>query len=356
MARWLALTMQDRDWVPWAGALGIVVGGTLFLAAVRALIHRRLSARAPLTPNRIDDLLADLVRRTSLFSLMSLATLAAVSVVVLPSNVARIARDAASVVCLIQAGVWASRTVREVIERRFDTTAGGGGKREDQPVIRMATLAIRLALWAILILVALDNLGINVTALITGLGVGGIAIALATQNILGDIFASVSILIDKPFVLGDFISIDDYMGTVEQIGVKTTRVRALSGEQIVFANSDLLKSRLRNYKTQRERRVVFRISVAYETPAEKVQAIPGMLRATVEAQKTTRFDRAHLVSLGESALLYEVVYWVMDGNYAVYMDIQQAINLEIHRKLGEEGVAFAFPTRTLHVHSPPPQS
>jgi small-conductance mechanosensitive channel len=190
---------------------------------------------------------------------------------------------------------------------------------------------------------------VNITALVTGLGVGGVAVALATQNILGDLFASVSILIDKPFIQGDFISIDDYMGTVEQIGVKTTRVRALGGEQIVFANSDLLKSRLRNYKTLRERRVVFRIGVVYETPTDQAAALPALLRTVVERQTGIRFDRAHFASFDAQALMFEVVYFVLDGNYGRYMDIQQAINLDLHRELGAKGVALAYPARMVQV-------
>ena len=209
-----------------------------------------------------------------------------------------------------------------------------------------------------ILLLILENVGVDVTALIAGLGVGGIAVALAAQNILGDLFSSMSIVLDKPFVLGDFIIVGDMMGTVEKIGLKTTRVRSLSGEQLIFSNSDLLGSRIRNFKRMQERRIVFSIGVAYDTPAEKLTAIPGMLRAAVEAQEPVRFDRAHFAKFGDSALIYEVVYFVLKPDYNLSMDIQQAINLRLFREFADRQIEFAFPTQTLHLfhESTPGQS
>jgi len=197
------------------------------------------------------------------------------------------------------------------------------------------------------LLLALDNLGVNITALVAGMGIGGIAVALAAQNILGDLFASISIVLDKPFVINDFIIVGDYMGSVEHIGVKTTRIRSLSGEQIVFSNTDLLNSRVRNFKRMVERRVVFSFGVVYGTPAEKLEAIPGIVRGIIEAIDGTRFDRAHFAKYGDSSLDFEVVYFVVTGDYNVYMDIQQAINLAIYRSFEDEGLGFAFPTQTI---------
>jgi small-conductance mechanosensitive channel len=204
-------------------------------------------------------------------------------------------------------------------------------------------------LWLAILLLALDNLGFNVTALIAGLGVGGVAVALAVQNILGDLFASLSILIDKPFVVGDFIVIDDYMGSVEHVGLKTTRVRSLSGEQLVFSNSDLLKSRLRNYGRMFERRVVFTLGVTYQTPREQLKQIPAILKAAVEAQERTRFDRSHFAKYGDFSLNFETVYYVLGPDYTLYMNIQQAINLYVHEQFEQAGIDFAYPTQTLLV-------
>jgi len=209
----------------------------------------------------------------------------------------------------------------------------------------------RIVIWSLVVLLALDNAGIDVTALVAGLGVGGVAVALAVQNILGDLFASLSIVFDKPFAVGDFLIIDSYMGSVEYVGLKTTRLRSLSGEQRVFSNSDLLGSRIRNYGRMYERRVSFDIGVTYQTPRDKLRMIPEILREAIESQKQTRFDRSHFKAYGDSSLLFETVYYVGVPDYNIYMDIQQAVNLRVHERFEEEGVEFAYPTRTLLVRS-----
>jgi small-conductance mechanosensitive channel len=205
----------------------------------------------------------------------------------------------------------------------------------------------RLVLWSVILLLALDNLGVDVTALVAGLGVGGIAVALAVQNILSDLFASLSIVLDKPFAVGDFLIIDSFLGSVEHVGLKTTRLRSLSGEQLVFSNTDLLGSRIRNYGRMFERRVVFKIGVTYQTPRDKLTKIPGIIREAIEAQDKTRFDRSHFNEYGEFSLNFESVYYVLGPDYNLYMDIQQAINLRIHERFEEEGIEFAYPTQTL---------
>jgi small-conductance mechanosensitive channel len=199
------------------------------------------------------------------------------------------------------------------------------------------------------LLLILDNLGIDITALVAGLGVGGIAVALAVQNILGDLFASLSIVLDKPFAVGDFIIIDDYLGSVEHVGLKTTRLRSLSGEQLVMSNADLLSSRIRNYGRMYERRIVFSLGVTYQTPRDKLKKIPGIIRDAVEAQDQTRFDRSHFKGYGSFSLDFETVYHVLQPDYNLYMDIQQAVNFAIHERFEAEGIEFAYPTQTLFV-------
>jgi small-conductance mechanosensitive channel len=172
---------------------------------------------------------------------------------------------------------------------------------------------------------------------------------LAVQNILGDLFASLSIAIDKPFVIGDFIIVGDHMGSVEHVGLKTTRVRSLSGEQIIFSNNDLLKSRVRNYKRMQERRALFAIGVTYDTPVEQLEVIPGLIEQAIKGQENARFDRAHFRGFGPSSLDFEAVYYVLKPDYGIYMDVQQAINLKLVRDLTEQKIQFAFPTQTLHI-------
>lgn len=246
---------------------------------------------------------------------------------------------------LIQATLWTDAfllfAIAHYTERHRDADAAS--------VTTLSALGFigRIAIWTAAVLLVVDNMGFNVNTLVAGLGIGGVAVALAAQNILGDLFASASIVLDKPFVLGDFIVIDQEMGTVEYIGLKTTRLRSISGEQLVFANTDLLKSRIHNYKRMAERRVQFTISVHYDTPYEKVAAISAMLRQLVESQEPVRFDRAHFARYTDTALVFEVAYFVLSASYTVYMDVQQAINLELFRRFAEEQIDFSYSPRAV---------
>ena len=252
------------------------------------------------------------------------------------------------VVLVSQIALWANRLITVAVERAFEhhRQANPSGATH----LMVAGLIARIVLWSLSALVVLDNLGFNITTLMASLGIGGIAVALAVQNILGDVFSSVSIALDKPFVIGDFIVVDGYMGTVEYVGLKTTRLRSLSGEQIVFSNTELLKNRIRNYKRMQERRVQFEFGVAYETALEDIEQIPRMVEEIVRScEPDTRFDRAHFKSYGDSALQFEVVYYMLDPDYNKYMNIQQKINQTLLRGFRERGISFAYPTRTLYV-------
>lgn len=208
--------------------------------------------------------------------------------------------------------------------------------------------ALNTLIWILGIIFLLDNFGLDISAVITGLGIGGVAVALAAQAILGDLFSYFAILLDRPFELGDFIIIGDIMGTVEHIGLKTTRVRSLSGEQVIFANHDLTSSRVRNYKRMYQRRVVFRIGIVYSTPQEKVEKVPGLIRNAIEQQADVRFDRSHFFQFGAYSLDFEAVYFVLDGDYNHYMDVQQQINFALMKLFREEGVDFAYPTQVIY--------
>jgi small-conductance mechanosensitive channel len=216
-----------------------------------------------------------------------------------------------------------------------------------------------MVLWVVVLLMILDNLGVNITTLVASLGIGGIAVALAVQNILGDLFASLSIVLDKPFVLGDFIIVDKYLGSVEYVGLKTTRLRSLGGEQLVFSNADLLKSRLQNMTRMTRRRAVFSVAVTYATPTATLRAIPPMLTELVKSQENATFDRAHFSGVGPSSMNFEVVYWVESADYNKFMDIQQEIYLQMLDRLAEMKVELALPTQTLQVRgleAGPPES
>jgi small-conductance mechanosensitive channel len=319
----------------------------IVLRLAKRPVLNRLTRLTDQTKTQWDDLAVDVLQKTRGFLFVVFAFYAGVLVLDLPSRVDNLTIKVLIIAVLTQGAIWADALVVNLIKRLVEKKT-----REDVSSVAMITMfgsVSRVAVWSVVILLALDNIGINVTALVAGLGIGGVAIALASQNVLGDLFASISIVLDKPFVIGDFIIIGDMLGSVEHIGIKTTRVRSLSGEQLVFSNNDLLNSRIRNYKRMDERRIVFSIGVVYQTPYEKLGAIPGMVREIVEAQEQTRFDRAHFSKYGDFALIYEIVYNVKIPDYNAYMDIQESINLEIYRKFQEQGIEFAYPTQTVFV-------
>ena len=216
--------------------------------------------------------------------------------------------------------------------------------------IKGILMTIKVIVWGLAIIVLLDNFGIKVSALIAGLGIGGVAIALAAQSILGDLFSYFSIFFDRPFKIGDFIIVGDLLGTVEHIGIKTTRVRSLGGEQLVFSNTDLTNSRVRNYKRMDRRRVVFRLGVTYETGLRELKEIPVIITNIIKGINDTVFDRAHFFSYGDFSLVFEVVYYVIGSDYNKYMDVQQEINLKIKEEFEKHGIEFAYPTQTLYLN------
>lgn len=333
----------------WFVALGLVLVTFLTLILIKKIMLRHLSRIAKRTATQIDDLLLDVLFQTKLFFLFIAAFYIGSKPLVLPLNILKILNSIFIVVVIIQIAFWCSRGINFLItlnvkKRMADDAASA-------TTISVLGFISKLIMWSIVLLLMLDNLGVNITSLIAGLGVGGIAVALATQNILGDLFASLSIVIDKPFVIGDFIVVDELMGTVEHIGMKTTRLRSLGGEQLIFSNNDLLKSRIKNCKRMMERRVLFGVGVTYQTPLEKLPLICDIVKETILQQKDVRFERVHFKNYGDSALHFEVVYFVLNPDYNFYMDIQQAINLEIFRRFSEAGIEFAYPTRTVFIQN-----
>jgi MscS family membrane protein len=343
-----AIELGRAQVVPWIVGLAIASGVYLVLAFARRLVLRRVE-RSDAGAGWVNGLRQAVVRTSSLF-LLVLAIYAGAFFVTLPPAVERAITSALVIALFLQGALWASHVVAGWIAWYAESKA-----RENRAIanaLGLIQLFARVVVWSIALLLILNNLGFDVTALVAGLGIGGIAIALAAQNILGDLFASLAIVLDQPFVVGDFVVLDDKMGTVERIGIKTTRLRSLSGEQLVVANADLLASRIHNFKRMAERRVVFTIRVTYGAPAEKVEKLPDMLRAIVEAQERVRFDRAHFARYGDFALVYEVVYWVLSADYNVYMDIQQRINVAIYRQLQDEELALAYPAQPVYLASP----
>lgn len=260
----------------------------------------------------------------------------------------------ATIVFLLQSIVWFNEIIEHVVGRYRRKKI----EEDAASVMTMSAIGFiaKVTMCIVIGLLLLVNLGVQIGPLLATVGVAGVAIGLALQSILADLFASLSIVLDKPFVLGDFIVVDDKMGTVEDIGLKTTRLRSLSGEQLVFGNGDLLKSRIHNYKRMQERRIVFGFGLVYGTPPEKLERVGAIVREVIERIESTRFDRAHFTGFGDSDLHFEVVYYVLSADYIVYRDIQQKINLELVRRFAAESLEFAFPTRTVYVVNAGPEN
>jgi small-conductance mechanosensitive channel len=344
-----------NDILAWGIAVGIVLVVLTVTRVLKAVLVRRFASRAAKTTTELDDFLVEMVRKIRLFVLFALALYSGSLALELPERFTAWIRALTFIFFLVQLGIWGNALISFFLERYRQRHLEQDPDRVTS--LRAVSFVARLTLYSIVILLALDNLpGVEITTLIAGLGIGGIAIALAVQNVLGDLFASLSIALDKPFVIGDFIIVGEFLGTVEYIGLKTTRIRSLSGEQLVFSNNDLLKSRIRNYKRMKERRILFSFGVVYQTPSEKLEKIPGFVREIVEAQEKARFDRAHFKEYGDFSLNFEVVYYVLVPDYPVYMDTQQAINLALYRKFEEEEIEFAYPTQTLYLNRSNPET
>lgn len=352
MQQLMELEILGNPLVQWGYALLVLVGTAVALRLLLRYLAVRLAAFAERTDTPLDDMAVAMLSEVRWWVLAILGLYAAVRFLDVPAQPERWIEGAAITVALLQVGIWVSGFVVQSIERsrkrRMANTPGAATG------LFAIGLVARMAVWSVVLLLVLDNLGVDITALVASLGIGGVAVALAVQNILGDLFASLSIIFDKPFVVGDFLIIDSHLGSVEHVGLKTTRLRSLTGEQLVFSNSDLLASRIRNYGRMHERRVAFEIGVTYQTPRDQLRKIPQMIREVIESEARTRFDRSHFKAYGDFSLVFETVYYVAMPDYNVYMDIQQAVNLGIHEQFEREGIEFAYPTQTLYLRRPEP--
>lgn len=346
---WIAYEVFGNSMLVWSIAVGISLVALTALGMARRLLRNSLSRLAERTDSSKLGVAASVVAESRSWFLLVIALFIGSRVLSLTDKAAGTWMHVVIIVLLIQLGIWGVAGIGRLLTMRRKEQL-----KEDPGSVAamdMMHFALRVAIWALVLLLALDNLGVNITALVAGLGVGGIAVALAAQSILSDLFASLSIVLDKPFVVGDFLIINEFLGSVEKVGLKTTRLRSLSGEQLIFSNTDLLNSRIRNYGRMFERRVVFSIGVTYQTKREALKRIPTIIREAIESQEPVRFDRAHFQKYGDFALIFEAVYYVLSADYTTYMDVQQAINLEIFDRFEQEGIEFAYPTQTLYVNN-----
>jgi len=339
-------------WAPmegWVKAIAYAGCAYLVMDLVSSFLTRRITQLSQHTKSRIDDVVAAALAGTKRILIMIAAILIGLHNINFSAKTETWLQHLLVIVVGLQIGIWLNRAISMWMEKIVDPSTDPALRNRATTTTMIFLLRVTVLLTVLLTVLA--NLGINITAFVASLGIGGVAIALALQNILSDLFASLSIGLDKPFEVGDFIIFDDLMGTVEYIGVKTTRLRSLSGEQLIRSNTELLKSAIHNYKRMSERRVVFAFGVTYETPIEQVGQLGGIVRDIITAQQQTRFDRAHFQKFGASSLDFEVVYYVLSPDYNLYMDIQQAINLELMKACAARDISFAYPTTTLHVAS-----
>lgn len=341
------MTVAGSTWTQWGLAIFVAVASNAGLRYAKRVATSRLEAWTARTADLVvDDLLLDIVKRTSSLAVLFVSVWAGTRFLSMPPRWDATVDTAAILTMFVQVGLWGNGALTVALKHYSSARDADGSRRT---TLSAFTYLGRIGLFTILGLLALENLGIDVTALLAGIGIASVAIGLALQNVLSDLFASLSIVLDKPFEVGDFIVVGDVVGSVEHVGLRTTRLRSLTGEQLVVANGDLLSSRIRNYRRMTERRVVFGFGVTYDTPTALLRDIPGIVQTLVEAHDGVRFDRAHFKTLGPSSLDFEVVYWMLDANYLRFMDVQQEVNLGLLDALAGKGIEFAFPTQTVHL-------
>lgn len=336
----------------WIVAGAIALGILFVLLLLRRLTRKEYAKLAATPQDEFLEIPFHVASRTTVWFLLVASVFLALETLELPPKAARVLLTVFTVAGFWQIGLWATTAVLAALDRKqrkalaVDRAAAGS--------LAIIGFMARLTIWAFVLLLTLDNLGIQIKPLLAGLGIGGIAVALAAQNILGDLFASLSITLDRPFVLGDSLQVDDFSGTVEYIGVKSTRLRSVNGEQIIIPNSNLLASRIRNQTRATDRRVVFTISVGQETPPATLQKIPTLIRSLIESHSDVRFDRSHFAKISAASFDFEAVYIVRTTEYNRHMDILQDINLRLVQAFEKEGIAFAYPVQRLYLEQQAP--
>lgn len=318
-------------------AAGVIVLGLLLIRIFKRVIMTKVEKLVKKSPSQTDDQIVAGIEKFVLPILGFMIIYWGINSLELSVKASRVVQVATGVVIMVFVLRFISTSIRIVLTNRIRKQENGETK-----VLQVGGLMIiiNLVVWTLGAVFLVQNLGYNVSTILTGVGIGGIAVALAAQNIIGDLFNYFVIFFDKPFEVGDAINVDDKTGTIEYIGVKTTRLRSLTGEQIVIANSDLTRSRVHNYKRQQNRRVQFNVTVVYDTAADQLEKIPATIKSIIESTKDVRFDRAHLARLTDYGVVFEVVYFVTVADYLRYMDVQQYINLKLLQTFEQEDIHF----------------
>jgi hypothetical protein len=321
----------------WALALAVAAGSAVAMMFIRAFVLGRMEALSRRTETRLDDFVTRMLSQTYLLFIVVFAVYFGSTFLELTPKQDKFVTRIAIASLLLQAAVWGDTGLRAWRDQ-FRTGPVDGERRASSGVLCFIS---RLLLWVIVTLMILDNFGINITTLVASLGIGGVAVALATQNILGDLFASLSIATDKPFEVGDAISVPEFSGTIEHVGLKTTRIRALSGEQIVIANAELLRKTVHNFKRMSSRRVQFALRVNPATPPELAARLPPQLSAIIEGKEKVKLDHVSLTALNQDYIEYDIVYNLSDADYSLYLKTQQQVLLEAMALCRDLGISTA---------------
>lgn len=325
--------------------IAVFVAAAAALKIFRSLIMAKMKGLAAKTKTGVDDMIINAIDAIYWPFYVFASLYFAIQFVYVPPAI----ESGAFYVFMIAVVYYAIKFLSKMIDfgAKFVMAREEGG--ENTGIVKLLSTVAKIILWIGAGVMIMSNLGYDVTSLVAGLGIGGIAVALAIQNILGDLFNSLAIYFDKPFRPGDFIIVGEQMGTVKRVGIKTTRIQALQGEEIVISNSDLMGARVQNFGVMQKRRIVFGIGVAYDTPPEKLKRIPAMISEIIKGHEVAKIDRVHFKDFGDFSLNFEVVYYVGTGDYNKYMDTQQAINIAIVEKFAVEDIEIAFPTQTVYV-------
>jgi small-conductance mechanosensitive channel len=350
---WLRAEFLENTVQAYLYSLAFILAGWLLVAVLDRFVLRRILKLAERTQSGFDDFLILSLKRFGVPALYAVAFYLGVRDLAMRDAVAKALQLGVYFWVAVNAVRFLSSLFQEMLERHMESRAESSVVAEqEKKSVRGILVFIKIVLWALAFILVMDNLGVRITTFVAGLGIGGIAIALAAQAILGDLFSYFVIFFDRPFQVGHFIKIGNFKGEVETIGTKTTRNRSLTGETIVMSNKYLTDNQVQNFRLMTRRRIAVHFEVEYATVSALLREIPALARDIVGQAGKTTFDRCHFKEFADSGLRFELVYFVEVPEMVTAMDIQQEVNLRLKDALEARGIAFAFPTRTLHMVSP----
>jgi len=343
----LNFSLLGNTVISYLTSLAILITGLIVAYVLKKHVLSRLKKWAESTKTPLDDLLVSAFEKALLPVLYFGALYLSLHTLKLSTIFARYLQIAAMVLLTVLVVRAITAAINYALQSHLSNVTDSSGTQKQ---LKGMSGLINIIIWLLALVFLLDNLGVKISAVVAGLGIGGIAVALAAQAVLGDLFSYFVIFFDKPFEVGDFIMVDDKLGVVEHVGIKTTRLRSLGGELLVFSNTDLTNSRVHNYKKMERRRVLFSVGVTYQTTSAKLRIIPQIVKDIIEAQQGATFDRGHFASYGDFSLNFDFVYFVTGWDYNTYMDTHQAVNLAIYDAFEKQKIDFAYPTQTVYVN------